>query len=291
MSASAGIKKHGQIAVEALFKEFMQFQDKEVFAPMAPKDLTRAIKKAALRAVNLIKEKRSGTVKGRSCADGSKQRGQYEKSKSTSPTLTNDGLMLSLIIDAIERRDTATADVAGAYLNAFMDDFVVVRFEGDAVDIMCKTNPTYNDFVLIEGGKKVLYLLLLKALYGCVQSSLLWYNLFTSTLQKEGFELNPYEPCVANKMINGKQCTICWYVDNTKISHEDPSVVSNIIEIIEGYFGKMTVTRGKKHVFLGMDIEFLDDGKVGKVMISMIEYIKEIFEDFGEDLSGGPPAP
>ena len=24
--------------------------------------------------------------------------------------------------------------------------------------------------------------------------------------------LNPYDPCVASKVINGKQCTIAWYV-------------------------------------------------------------------------------
>jgi hypothetical protein len=54
----------------------------------------------------------------------------------------------------------------------------------------------------------VLYLELLKALYGCVQSALLWYELFSSTLQGMGFELNPYDACVANKVIDGKQCTI-----------------------------------------------------------------------------------
>ena len=32
--------------------------------------------------------------------------------------------------------------------------------------------------------------------------------------------LNPYNPCVANCMIGGMQCTIAWYVDDNKISHE-----------------------------------------------------------------------
>ena len=74
-----------------------------------------------------------------------------------------------------------------------------------------------------------------------------------------GFVLNPYDPCVANKIINGKQCTIVWYVDDNKISHVDAQVVTQIIELIEQHFGKMTVTRGKKHVFLGMEICFNDD--------------------------------
>jgi len=57
-----------------------------------------------------------------------------------------------------------------------------------------------------------------------------------------GFELNPYNPCITNKMIHGKQCTIVWYVNDNKISHVDPAVVSRIIEAIESKFGKMTVT-------------------------------------------------
>ena len=40
-----------------------------------------------------------------------------------------------------------------------------------------------------------------------------------------GFELNEYDPCVVNKMINRKECTVAWYVDDYKISHENSAVV------------------------------------------------------------------
>jgi hypothetical protein len=77
------------------------------------------------------------------------------------------------MIDAKERRDVATANVEGAYLHADMEDFVFLKLVGEAVDIMCQVNPKYENFVVIENGKKVLYLQLLKALYGCVQYALL----------------------------------------------------------------------------------------------------------------------
>ena len=57
-----------------------------------------------------------------------------------------------------------------------------------------------------------------------------------------GFALNSYDSCIANCTINGKQCTIAWYVDDNKISHVDPDVVTSIIEKIEERFDKMTVT-------------------------------------------------
>jgi hypothetical protein len=245
MTAAAGIRKHGEVAVNALLKEFCQLDDKSVFEPLDASTLSREQKAAALRSISLIKEKRCGKIKGRTCADGRKQRLLYDKSDTSSPTISLDALLMTLIIDAKERRDVATADVVGAYLNADMKDFVVLRMEAEAVDIMCKVNPKYEQYVVKEKGKRVLYLRLVKALYGCVQSALLWYELFVSALEPMGFELNPYDPCVANATIDGKQCTIAWYVDDNKISHVDPKVVDQIIAKIEARFGKMNVTEEK----------------------------------------------
>ena len=109
-------------------------------------------------------------------------------------------------------------------------------------------------------GMEVIYVRLIKAIYGCVQSALLWYEMFYSYLKEIGFELNPYDSCVANKVINGKQCTIAWYVDDMKISHVNSDVVTEVINQIERRFGKMTVTRGKEHIFLGMKILYKDNG-------------------------------
>ena len=113
---------------------------------------------------------------------------------------------------------------------------------------MCRVNGKFEKFVCLENGMRVLYLRSLKALYGCVKSALLWYELFSSTLQDMGFELNPCDECVSNKVINSKQCTIAWYIDDKKISHVDPDVVSSVIKKIEKKFGKMRVTRENKHV-------------------------------------------
>jgi hypothetical protein len=205
MSAKAGIKKHGQVALDALYSKFLQLHDLEVFKGLLQaSELTKAQRNASLRAISVIKEKRCGKIKGRTVADGRPQKGLYTKEETTLPTVSTDALMLSILIEAWERRDVATADVAGAYLKAKFEDFVVLRIEGESVDIMCRVSEHYEQFVTYENGKKVLYLQLLKALYGCVKSALLWYELFTGTLQKLGFVLNDYDPCVANMVINEK---------------------------------------------------------------------------------------
>jgi hypothetical protein len=173
MSASKGIKLFGKPAIDAILMEFCQLHGMEVFDPMMASTLTGAQRKAALRAVNLVKEKKSGKLKGRTCVDGSTQRSMYEKSETSSPTVSTDSLMYSAIIDAKEGRDVATADVVGAYLNADMDRFTLMKLMGEAVTIMLDVCDSYQKYVTQENGKPVLYLRLKKALYGCVRSVLL----------------------------------------------------------------------------------------------------------------------
>jgi hypothetical protein len=74
MSVASGIKTYGKPAAEAILKEFCQLHDKGVLDPKMATTLTTQQKKGSLRAINLIKEKRSGELKGRTCADGSVQR-------------------------------------------------------------------------------------------------------------------------------------------------------------------------------------------------------------------------
>jgi hypothetical protein len=137
MSAKAGIRKHGKAAEDALIAEFSQMEDLNVYEPISPSTLSREQKKGALRTINMIKEKRCSKLKGRTVADGQPLRMLYDKSETTSPTVATDALMLSIIINAHKGRDVATANIAGAYLKAQMDDFVLMKFTSELVDIMC----------------------------------------------------------------------------------------------------------------------------------------------------------
>ena len=96
-----------------------------------------------------------------------------------------------------------------------------------------------------------------------------------------GFKINQYEPCIAKIIINEHQCTIGWFVDDNKVSHMYENVNSMIADKIEENFGKLSCTTGKKHTFLGMDIEFIG-GK--KVTVSTTHHVDEALEDFGETL-------
>ena len=108
----------------------------------------------------------------------------------------------------------------------------------------------------------------------------------SASLVKRGFEINPYDWCVANKTINGSQCTIVWHVDDLKISHKESGVVDDIIASLNaeyGKVGKMSVSRGKKHQYLGMTLDF---SKEGKFIVDMEDYLKEMISDLPDDMKG-----
>ena len=114
------------------------------------------------------------------------------------------------MIDSHEGKAVQTFDVTGAYLHASLPDDKVVhmKFEGEFVEIMCEVNPEYEKFVTYEKGKKLLCVLILKAIYGMIESALLWYDLLFKTLSYLGFKLNHYKRCISNKVIDDHQCTI-----------------------------------------------------------------------------------
>ena len=123
---------------------------------------------------------------------------------------------------------------------------------------MCEVNPEHTQNVIVENGEKVLYLEILRAIYGCIESAL-WYEIYSETLSKEGFIINPYDECVANKVINGEQCTILWYVDDNKITHKDPKVVTEVIDLMKTHSRDLSVIRGKFYRLLGMNITITED--------------------------------
>ena len=79
MLAKKGIKQFGERAVAAMIKGFTQIHNgpmpgKLVVAAVDPRTLDKNQKRAALEAANLIQEKRSGVIKGRTCANERKQK-------------------------------------------------------------------------------------------------------------------------------------------------------------------------------------------------------------------------
>ena len=134
-------------------------------------------------------------------------------------------------------------------------------------EFLVKTSPNlYSKYVTINKKReKVLYVKLKKALYGCIKSAVLFYRKLAAGLTKMGFKINFYDPCVANKVVSGKQLTVCWHVDDLKVSHVNKHVITKFIQKLNWLYGKkdkLTVSQGKYHHYLGMYLDFRTDGVV-----------------------------
>jgi hypothetical protein len=101
------------------------------------------------------------------------------------------------------------------------EDMTIIKIHGVLVDILIQIAPdVYKSYVTTDKkGMKQLLVQCQNALYGTMVVSLLYYCKFTKSLASVGFEINPYNPCVVNKTVDGTQMTICFHVDDCKLSH------------------------------------------------------------------------
>ena len=97
-----------------------------------------------------------------------------------------------------------------------------------------------------------------------------------------GFELNPYDRCVANKMVNGKQCTIVWNVDDLKVLHDmEHSVNMEVVEKLQEHFGDLEATTGDHHTYLR--VNYTIDRKKKVVRMEAKRQIREAIKKFPQE--------
>ena len=244
-----------------------------------------------MEALMFLTEKRDGRIKGRMVYNGKPTREWLSRDDAASPTAALESIMLTAVIDAHEERDVMCADVPNAFIQASMPDVkegeerVMMKITGVLVDLLVELAPeVYGPYVVFENGRKVLYVQVIKAIYGMLQAALLWYQKFRKDLEQEGFKFNPYDPCVANRMRKGSQHTILFHVDDLKSSHKNPKVNDEFAKWLNKKYGehkKVAIHRGNKHDYLGM---ILDYSEKGKVKIDMKTYVKDMIEEFPEKL-------
>jgi len=158
------------LAVEAIMKELQQIHDMQGFQPKHWYEMTKEERTSALNYLMYLKEKRNGIIKGRGCADGRPQRLYTTKMEASSPTVRQASIMLTCMIDAFEKRDVATADIPGAFLQTKWPEDkkdVHVMLDGEMAMLLAKIDPpTYQEFVHHRRGEPYIYCRLNVALMG-----------------------------------------------------------------------------------------------------------------------------
>jgi hypothetical protein len=246
--------------------------------------------RSAIRSLMFLKEKYRADgsfekLKARLVANGSQQARELFESLS-SPTSKQRSIMLVAGIAAMEGRDVATADIIGAYLKVLMKGKpVYVRLDKATVDVLVRIDPSYDKLRLPDGSVIVV---LLKAMYGCVQSALLLFESVRDLLLQQGFVQNPYDLCVFNRTgVGGAQCTVCLYVDDLLLTCKDAAEIDAVLAAIAGVYGECTVCRGKVHNYVGMTLDFSEKGAC---KVTMKGYIDELLKQHEVKGSAATPA-
>jgi hypothetical protein len=178
-----------------------------------------------------------------------------------------------------------TIDTPNAIIQTRVDDskhIVIVKIKGYLAELLLEIAPeVYSKHIYVDKrGIPVIIDKFWNAIYGIMIAGLLYYNKFCTTLGRLDFKPNPYKLCVHNRVVNGKQQTVCFHVDDLKSSElaetNDQLVLELHLEyecIPEYGSGKMMVHRGKIHEYLGMTLAY---NTTGVCKVSMPKYTKEI---------------
>jgi hypothetical protein len=242
-----GLKIFGQKGRDASKKEMDQLHQRSCFTPKSIADMTQIERRKAQQAMIFLGEKQCGTIKGRMVYNGKPTREWLSREDSASPTAALKSIMLTAVIDAHEERDVMTCDIPNAFIQALMpkvkdgDERVMMKITGVLVNILVELNPElYGPYVVYERNrrKKVLYVQVMRAIYGMLEAAILWYKKFRGELEQKGFKFNPYDPCLANCTEKGSQHTLLFHVDDLKSSHKDSKVNDQFDKWLQENYGE-----------------------------------------------------
>ncbi len=129
-----------------------------------------------------------------------------------------------------------------------------------------------------------------KVLYGLMRASLLFYRKLRKELEAYGLQVNSYNPCMANMATkSGKQLSVIWHMDDLMASCEDDFKLTKFLCYLGKIYGtKLSMHTGQKHEYWGMDMEFNKDGTLEVLIIT---YLKNVIEQFPEEISGRASSP
>jgi hypothetical protein len=89
-----------------------------------------------------------------------------------------EAIILTCVIDTHENHEVAVVDIPNAFIQTEHEGKMVhMKFRGQLATIFCSTAPeVYKQFMVYENYKPVIYLKVLKVIYGLLESTLLFYK-------------------------------------------------------------------------------------------------------------------
>ena len=283
ISVTAALRDRRDEATPVIMAELKQMLDKHVWHGVHTRDLSKKQRSAIIRSSMFLKDKylASGAFerfKARLVAGGNQQdKGLYEEL--SSPTVATSSVLAIAAIAAAESRKVIAIDIGGAFLNADMAPTGVevhMRLNRVMTSMLIQLDSSYEKY---REPDNTVVVKLDKALYGCVEASLLWYNDLKNKLTADGFVENPYDRCVFNKIgKSGKQISIVLHVDDLMVTCEIEDDLDTFGLYLKSVYPETRTTTGTILDYVGMTFDFTT---TGEVRITMDKCIDDILSGCG----------
>jgi hypothetical protein len=164
-------------------------------------------------------------------------------------------------------------DVKGAFIQTEMSGTpVYIKCTRQLRDLILDLYPEYKKSI---GKDRVLYCKLLKALYGCVQASKLWYEKVRKFLESLGYVRGEVDPCVFRRVVGEKVYLLTLYVDDILLIAERLEI-ERVEKAFEAEFQWITMAVGNSHSYTGMKLTV----DKGYIVLDMRYYLQNLLEPF-----------
>ena len=161
------------------------------------------------------------------------------------------------------------------------EERVIMKITGVLVYMLVELDSdTYRKHVAFENGNKLIYVVVLRVIYGMLVEDLLFYKKFRGDLKNIRFQFNPYDPCFANRIKSDKQNKVIFHVGDIIYSHGNPKVNYKFKELMNcnyGNHGEVGSNREKVHNYLGINFDSTEKSKVEIKIDECVEVIINYF--------------
>ena len=165
---------------------------------------------------------------------------------------------LLLLIASINKIPTRSIDFVLAFPQATLDVPVYMELP--------------YDFTPESGNRRGMVLKVIKNLYVLKNASLNWFEMLQKELKDRGFKPSMIDPCVFIR----DNCVILVYVDDCIIISKDTKVIDRFVSsMMNGQEGFVLTDDGDLARFLGVEIEYKDDGSIHMTQPYLIQRILE----------------
>jgi hypothetical protein len=261
------------------------FVDLQALQPVYPEEMgeNEALRSHMFSVEKFDAEGEFEKVRSRMVANGNEQDPELYLDKS-SPTVAIHSILPCLSVAAYNTNyKMAKIDVKGAFIQTEMEGPpVYIKCDRRLTSLIVEVLPGIRKYVQKDG---VLYCRLLKALYGCVQASKLWFNKLTRVLRREGYEPSPTDPCVLQRIVGEKVYLLLVYVDDILILADDEEINRIEIFFLEE-FTWITMERNNQLSYLGMLVSL----RGNTATIDMTYFVDKLLESYNNLIAKNTPS-